>query len=127
MTTEKTDAAPRCTEQQLVGDPFRVLSLEAIREVRNEALNHHDGDTFAMHGYTFVMPGALLRSNTRLMLADEKFAIALCAGCEVETSGAMDDGRLTYRTRNPVGFAIVNGRVQVFERRDDVLCERIER
>jgi hypothetical protein len=54
----------------MVGDPFRVLPLDAIRDVRNEALNHRDGDTFIMHGYTFVMPGALLRANTRLMLAN---------------------------------------------------------
>lgn len=60
----------------LVGDPFRVLSLEAIREVRNEALNHHDGDTFTMHGHTFVMPGALLRANTRLMLANAESEVS---------------------------------------------------
>ena len=70
---------------------------------------------------------AVAADDIGVLSEDEKLAIALCAGCEVETSGAMDDGRLTYRTRNPVGFAIVNGRVQVFERRDDVLCERIER
>jgi hypothetical protein len=76
MTTAiETDARRDSdTVHGLVGDPFRVLPLDAIREVRNEALNHCDGDTFTMHGYTFVMPGALLRANTRLMLANKESA-----------------------------------------------------
>lgn len=78
MTTHDSTTTPARapgTAPAMVGDPFRVLPLDAIRDVRNEALNHSDGDTFTMHGYTFVMPGALLRANTRLMLANILFAV----------------------------------------------------
>ena len=78
MTTTAYETTPAWVPNMvpaLVGDPFRILPLESIREVRIEALNHCDGDTFTMHGYTFVMPGALLRANTRLMLANVKVRV----------------------------------------------------
>ena len=52
----------------LLCDPFRSLPIETICEIRNEALNHMDGSDFAMHGFTFTMPGALFRANSRLMM-----------------------------------------------------------
>ena len=54
MTTENTN------------DPFVLLTLDQIRKVRDEALNRREDERFDMWGYTFVMPGALYRSNTRL-------------------------------------------------------------
>jgi len=54
-------------EEEPTGDPFRRLSIEAIRMVRDEALTRRDGETFEMFGYTFTTPTAVYRANSRLM------------------------------------------------------------
>ncbi len=65
----QTDHQPSgVASNALLGDPFISLPIRSILEVRNEALNHMDGSCFEMHGYTFTMPGALIRANSRLML-----------------------------------------------------------
>ena len=51
----------------LLGDPFVELSLEQIRAVRNEAINRSYSDEFKMYGFTFIIPAALFRANSRLM------------------------------------------------------------
>jgi hypothetical protein len=63
------------TDGRQIGDPFSILGLSAIREIRNKAITLRDGDTFELYGYTFVMPGALIRANTRLMLANSPISV----------------------------------------------------
>jgi len=72
--------------------------------------------------------GRCVLANSTASLTDaEKVAIALCARCEIDTeypqTGLLQypeqqQNTLTIRTRNPVGFAIIDGRMQVFEKRN---------
>ena len=49
-------------------DPFKSLTTEQIRIVRNKALeNFHSGESFFLFGHRFT-PHALYNANTRLIM-----------------------------------------------------------
>jgi len=94
-----------------------TFDLESLPDVTGRGLG--DLATEVMHKFCRVAEIAAQRAITEdsvdVLTEEEKIAICIASGCEIHAKTEEDTGKVTYATKNPVGFAIVNGKIQVFE------------